>query len=518
MGSSETVSAEQGFTTVDPKWKVFQSKREAAFYPAWRMPPRTTRRFRADSFASGQVGGNIGELVGATLLREHTPACAVVNKRGDILYIHGRTGRYFEPAAGVMSLNIVQMAREGLKAEISAAIREAVAQRTPVYCRGLRVKGDESTIWVDLTVAPFPEGHPNSGDMLMVLFKETGLVRPDERISEAASAAAEIAATVEPAADQRVANLERELQDRDEYLRTVIEELESANEELQSTIEEYHSTNEELETSREELQSVNEELMTVNAELQTKNVDLSRASSDISNVLIGTGIGLIFVDLQLCITRFTPNATRIVNLIHRDVGRPVGHITSRLVGYSRLEEDVQDVLDTLVPKEVELCTRDSEWYRMRIVPYRTLDHVIAGAVIVFVSITEIKKLQTLSRLAVVVRDSYDAITVQDLLGRILAWNPGAERLYGWTESEALDMNIRDVVPEDRRGEALAMIKKLAEGDRLEPFLTERLTKDGGRMAVWMMATILLDEDGMPYAVATTERRAKPEERKHRPAE
>ncbi len=126
---------------------------------------------------------------------------------------------------------------------------------------------------------------------------------------------------------------------------------------MQSVNEELQSTNEELETSKEELQSVNEELATVNAELQTKVVDLSRANNDMNNLPAGTGIGTIFVDHQLAITRFTPPVTQVINLILTDVGRPLRHLVSNLAGYDSLVTDVRAVLDTLVPKEVEVQTR-----------------------------------------------------------------------------------------------------------------------------------------------------------------
>jgi two-component system CheB/CheR fusion protein len=153
------------------------------------------------------------------------------------------------------------------------------------------------------------------------------------------------------------------------------------------------SANEELETSKEELQSVNEELATVNAELQTKVADLSRVNNDMNNLLAGTGIGTIFVDHLLRIQRFTPAVTQVINLIGTDVGRPVGHIVSNLVGYDRLVADVQAVLDSLVPTQRDVQTRSGDWYSLRIRPYRTLDNVIEGAVISFVEITEQKLLQ-----------------------------------------------------------------------------------------------------------------------------
>jgi two-component system CheB/CheR fusion protein len=160
---------------------------------------------------------------------------------------------------------------------------------------------------------------------------------------------------------------------------------------MQSVNEELQSANEELETSREELQSVNEELATVNAELQAKVGDLSRVNNDMNNLLAGTGIGTIFVDHQLRILRFTPAATRIVNLIPGDVGRSVGHVVTNFIGYDRLLADAKEVLDTLVPRDVQVETKDGKWYTVSILPYRTLENLIEGAVITFVDITEIKR-------------------------------------------------------------------------------------------------------------------------------
>jgi two-component system, chemotaxis family, CheB/CheR fusion protein len=127
-------------------------------------------------------------------------------------------------------------------------------------------------------------------------------------------------------------------------------------------------------------------------------VDLSQANNDMNNLLAGTGIGTVFVDHGLRILRFTPAITQIINLILSDIGRPVGHIVSNLVGYDRLPADTQAVLDTLVPKEVEVQTRAGAWYMLRIQPYRTISNVIEGAVITFVDITPAKKAQEALRL------------------------------------------------------------------------------------------------------------------------
>ena len=312
--------------------------------------------------------------------------------------------------------------------------------------------------------------------------------------------------------------MRRELQAKEEYLRSAneqlqsaTEELQSSNEEMQSINEELQSTNEELETSKEELQSVNEELITVNAELQSKVLSLSQANNDMNNLLAGTGIGTVFVDRQLRVMRFTPAASTVINLIPSDVGRPVAHIVSNLAGYDRLVADTQEVLDTLVPKEIEVATNGGKFYTLRIQPYRTLENVIEGAVISFVDITamvqtreELRKANDLLRLAVVVRDAHDAVTVQDLEGNTRAWNPAATRMYGWSESEALRLNFRDRVPPELHAGESGKFRLLARGEVLPAYRSSRRTKDGRVLAVEVTATALIDTSGQVYAIATTE--------------
>jgi two-component system, chemotaxis family, CheB/CheR fusion protein len=249
---------------------------------------------------------------------------------------------------------------------------------------------------VNLAVHPVAFGPPATTEAPLFLVILEDAPRPSgvEQAPETSGAPADPG--TEP--DARLISLQHELRLKEENLRTAIEELEtsneelkSSNEEMQSVNEELQSTNEELETSKEELQSVNEELATVNAELQSKVADLSRANNDMNNLLAGSGIATVFVDHQLRILRFTPSTTRLINLIPTDVGRPVGHIVSNLAGYDRLSADVQQVLDGLVPKDVEVETKAGDCYCMRIQPYRTLENVIEGAVITFQDVSAIKQ-------------------------------------------------------------------------------------------------------------------------------
>lgn len=411
LGTSETAGEfNELFSTIDRRMKVFQRKEDVAgaFRPAVAEWPSHA----AEEGGAGRLAGrparegkvSVRELTERALLRHCSPAAALVDERGDILYLHGRTGHFLELAPGDASLNILKMGREGLRPRMAAALQKAVVEGEEVVEPRVRVKTNGDYATIDLTVQPVPMGTGAAtpgARVFLVAFKEAA---PDAWRSEETAGLKPDESTLEPGAeDGGIVALQQELKVKQEYLQTTIEELEtsneelkSSNEEMQSVNEEVQSANEELETSKEELQSVNEELATVNAELQQKVSDLSRSNNDMNNLLAGAGIGTIFLDNQLQIMRFTPLATQVINLIPTDVGRPVSHIVSNLVGYD-LVRDVQAVLDSLIPKEVEARTKAGACYTLRIRPYRTVENVIEGAVITFVDITERKQAREIQK-------------------------------------------------------------------------------------------------------------------------
>jgi two-component system CheB/CheR fusion protein len=527
LGTSEGVGDHDDlFTPLDRKAKLFKCK--AAIHPMQHaarfqfMPPRVgldAGLARVPGKIPFPVKLPLRELTEQALLEQIAPVGALVNGQGDILYLHGRTGRYLEPAPGETGVNnILKMARKGLRRDLEITLRTAVGTQAIASVPGLRVKTNGDFTLVDLTIRPVATAATTpESPLYLVILEESpagGAAQPGAQPSPDAAQH-----DVESHAEARIAALEERLRARDEYVQSTQEELEkfneelkSSNEEMQSVNEELQSTNEELQTSKEELQSVNEELATVNTELQTKVSDLTRVNNDMSNLLAGTGIATIFVDRELRILRFTPAAGEIINLILSDVGRPVGHIASNLVNYDDLVADATAVLDTLIPREVKMQSTAGRWYVMRIRPYRTLDNVIEGAVITFVDITEMKRIEDdlaktkdLMRLAVVVHDAFDAITVQDLNGRVIAWNPAAQRMYGWSETEALLMNVRDRIPTGLLAVESLKLSKLSPTEPLVPYSTQRLTKTGGVVDVWITATAMVNQTGQTYAIATTER-------------
>jgi len=528
LGPSETVGEfENLFEILDRKSKLFRKKDVSSGFPSigTYFPPRLESRETKKQSGKVLIESKLQlrELTEQMMLQYYAPVGVLVNQRGDILYLYGRTGMYLEPAPGEAGMNILKMAREGLRQELATDLYKAAVSKEPVFHSGLRVKtnGDFTTVNLALRrVTAGPDAAAGS-DLFLITFEEPKKSEQRQKGKASTTGVGEDGKSAMES-NARILELERELQIKEERLKAYNEELEtsneelkSSNEEMQSINEELQSTNEELETSKEELQSVNEELTTVNTELQNKVTDLSQAINDMNNLLSGTGIGTIFVDHQLRIMRFTPQVTHVINLIPTDVGRPVGHIVSNLLGYDRLVEDIKEVLDTLTPKDIEVQTKKGAWYLLRIRPYRTLENVIKGAVITFTDITEMKRAreilkesEAIRRLAIVVQDSSDAIVLHDMEGRILAWNPMAERIYGWSEAEALKMKIGSLVPESRREEELAALKKLGRAELLEPYRTQRLTKEGRTLEVWLTAASLVNEAGEVYAIATTEREVK----------
>ena len=415
LGSSETIGGFLDlFSALDKKWKIFRRKESPAgrlpadafpLFPQHNRVPRT-QSVKASCQGTEQVGCQQFEKV---LLERYVPPSVITDQNGQIVYVHGRTGRYLEPAPGEASLSIVDMAREGLRFELMSALRKASCQDKDIVCKSLRVRSNGHCHVINLVVHPLREPETMRG-LLMVVFEEGGAPESPD---------APLVVDSHDVTDRKVKELEQELMYSRENLQSTIEELETANEELkstneelQSTNEELQSTNEEMETSKEELQSLNEELVTVNAELQSKNDELMTSNNDMKNLLDSTQVPTVFLDSRLCIKRFTSRAVEVFNLIEGDVGRPLGHLVSKLKS-ADLMENAQEVLNKLIPIEKEVETLDGHWFLMRVLPYRTIDDVIDGVVVAFLDIHEQKemaeRLEKLNTVVVEARTMYENI-------------------------------------------------------------------------------------------------------------
>ena len=506
LGPSESIGEFTDlFQPLNFKWKIFQRK-ESFSKGIIDYPKKITYggqgELKPDDPIRMSVTTDIQAVTEKAILSEYAPTGVLIDDKYEILHFVGQTEKFLVPPTGKPSFNILKMAREDLRFKLTSALHKAVREKKRTACKSLPVKYNNTFCTIDISISPVTDKGLPPG-LLLVLFeeKESGGLSDENSLREPA----------EKIQDRTVHHLEQELQSTREYLQATIEELETSNEELksnneemQSVNEELQSTNEELETSKEELQSTNEELATVNSELQNKVNELSKASDDMNNLLAASEIASIFMDTRLNIERYTPTAARMIKLIPSDIGRPLNDLKTSFPEVD-LAEHAKKVLQDLNTLETEILSKDRIWHALKVMPYRTGENVIAGVVITVMDIHRVKQADKVRRLATVLEDASDAITVRDFKGRILAWNKGAENMYGWTEFEALKMNSVELIPKQSLKEEKAFMDKLKRGEAVKAFKTRRMTKGGKLLDVWLTGTVLTDDNGRPIEIATTER-------------
>ena len=325
------------------------------------------------------------------LLTQFVPATVFINEDLEIVHSRGNVSRYLKLAPGRPSLSILKMAREGLLLDLRTAIGRAKKENATVSKKSIRIKngnGDEhgggTALLANFEVIPFSIGKLQEMYFIVVFQDAPPEPAPKKQTPRAVRGS--------EAANRRIAKLEQELAAAQEYLQSVVEAqestneaLQSANEEILSSNEELQSTNEELETAKEELQSTNEELSTVNDELRSRNLDVGRINNDLTNLLGSVDIAMVIVGSDLTIRRFTPKAQKIFGLIPGDVGRPL-HNINPAIEMPRIQQMVQQVMESSESLEGELTDRGGSRYQLRILPYRTQDNKIDGAVITIVDI------------------------------------------------------------------------------------------------------------------------------------
>ena len=389
LGASENVTRHQKlFAPVDRRNRVFR-RLETAMRIIPDFPLMSRARIPEPQQLPSLVPSQSSRLTTAmgrraeAIAERYAPAYVVVDAQFEVLHFSGRTGRYLEPSAGAATLNLMNLVHRDLRLDLRSALGRAATEGRRVELSRLVVHEDDRSHALNLLVEPI--GGPDARTMVVV-FQDIGpAAEPGEGGDRLAT-------------DEHVQRLEAELRVTRDRLQATIEELESTNEELKSSNEEYQSINEELqsaneemETSKEELQSVNEELQTVNGELSHRVSELGRSNSDLKNLLESTQIATVFLDNDLRVRNFTPVATDIFHLLETDVGRPLDHVVSRVL-YPELLDDVRRVLKTLVPVEREVADRAADrHYAARVLPYRSTDNYISGAVVTFTDLTAVHK-------------------------------------------------------------------------------------------------------------------------------
>ena len=451
LGSSESLGdLSEEFSTVQSKWKMFRKRQNNNLsvghitrQPIVNQISTSLQR----KITSNRQSDRLLSQVFKYCLSDRKLSCFLVDRDNQLLRIFYNAARLLEFPVGEAILEVTEIVDSRLKLPLSTALHRArrnLAQngdREPVLYTGIKITRDREELNINLRVCS-PEDSSLSEEYLIVVLEiEAPTVQPT----------AVMRFDIDEEAAQQITELEYELQQTRENLQATIEELETTNEEQQATNEELLASNEELQSINEELQSVNEELYTVNAEHQAKIQELTQLNNDIDNLLRSTDIGVIFLNRELQIRKFTPAATEAVNIKANDLGRPIADITNNLE-CPNLPEILQQVVASQEPLEREMrISETGAQLLMRVNLYLRENGENDGVVVTFIKIDEIKRIQDeLYRANSLLENLYTTspagLSLHDENLRYIRINQTLADINGFNIEEHIGKTIRDIVP------------------------------------------------------------------------
>jgi two-component system, chemotaxis family, CheB/CheR fusion protein len=503
LGSSESAdAAAEFFVPYDKKNRIYRARplsRATRYMPALATAPMP--RLPELAGAGGAVRRAFSYAdVHQRALAKFAPPSVVVDRDSNIVHMSDSAGRFLRHVGGEPSRSILHLVLPELRLELRSALYQAIQANSSVEGQRVLVRDEDRACFVNIIVRPFNDEVANA-EYVLVLFEETEQSLNGEPPAVQAGHKDMVLHQLE----QELQRSKEKLQETIEHSEVSTEELRASNEELQAINEELRSATEELETSKEELQSVNEELITVNYELKVKVEETGKANDDLNNLIASTNIATIFVDRALRIKRFTPRAADVFSIIPTDIGRSLLDITHRL-DYDHLPEDVSTMFETLHLVEREVRSNEGRYYIVRLLPYRTTEDRIEGAVMTFFDITGRREAEAQLRkgeewMRLVAESTHDyAIITADAGGKVTGWNKGAERNFGFTEAEVMGRDLDFIfTPEDRAAGVPALERARARAEGRSEDERWHVRKDGTRFYCVGVTTPLLDGELHGYA-------------------
>lgn len=448
LGTSETVGEmTQYFKVLSQKYKIYKSTgRLKPVLNAQDMFVAAGRKVHEQGLGRTLTGPRY-RLTGSdkTLERflesisgDYVPLALIVNEHMEVQHVFGDTEGFFKLPSGRISNDISKMAIKDLAIPLTTGIQKVFRTDEELHFSNIHIRHAGSTTSVNLRIRPLPR-KKGAEPMVAVFLDQVQVAEPK---SEEMLSTYDLSAE----AEQRIKDLEQELQFSRENLQATIEELETANEELQAT-------NEELLASNEELQSTNEELHTVNAEYQNKIIELTELNNDVDNLLFSSQIGTLLLDENLEIRKFSPQVAHILKILDSDIGRPITHLNHHILDRDPFDL-IRQVQDSAEPAEEPIRVESGRWYLMRVLPYKIGPQRYSGIVVSFVEISRLMEaeqalavketdLRRTARLARVGSWEYDlqteALTWSDETYRIHELEPG--------RPPTLEMGINYYAPE-----------------------------------------------------------------------
>jgi two-component system CheB/CheR fusion protein len=457
LGSSESAEAvSKFFTAVDKKHRIYRANpvgRSGVYlHTPSRLPTAisTVGSTAAAAAAQDRREHSLSEIH-RKAVEDRLPPSILVDRDGHIAHMSPNAGVYLRLVGGAPSYQLTTLIVPELRLELRTTLFQAGQDGTSVRSRAVDLERDGQPISVSVEARPIRD-QEHVGGFQLVVFHEglaSSAARPTDTDNEQAPILLQLEEELKRAKEQLQATLEESESSN--------EELKASNEELQSINEELRSATEELETSKEELQSINEELITVNHELKLKVEETAKVNDDLSNLVASTDIATVFVDRDMCIKRFTPRAADVFRLIAADVGRSLLDLNHSL-DYPDLAADASMAFQALRAIEREVGSQDGRWYIARILPYRTAEDRIEGAVMTFIDITRRRAAEESARsseerMRLVADSAVDyAIITTDPDGMITTWSKGAERMFRYSDSDAIGRHANLIFTSEDRSQ------------------------------------------------------------------
>ena len=453
LGSSETTGEmAELYETLHQKFKLYASRGKrrptsgAEFSAVPEVRPWQHRaRAASSAWPRNQDEERMLDRFLQSLAGDYVPLAVVVNEQLEVLHILGEPDGYFRLPSGKLMNDITKIAVKDLAIPLATGLQKVFKSGEELKYTSIRLKWRDETRTIQIRIRPLP-GKKGQEALAAVFVEETA-----PPFKEAAAGSSAQVYDVAQEAEQRIHDLEQELQFSRENLQATIEELETSNEELQATNEELLASNEELQSTNEELQSVNEELHTVNAEYQSKIIELTELNNDLDNLMASTRIGTLFLDENLTVRRFTPEIRRIFKILDSDIGRPVNHLMHTLADVD-LFERIHEVAEGAVEQEQEVRTQNGTWWLMHLLPYHIGVGTVSGVVLNFVDISVFKSTQQAlsdreSQLASLYRATPAGV------GRVvnrtfLEVNDQLCRMLGYAREQLIGQSARQVYPSE----------------------------------------------------------------------
>lgn len=394
LGSSEGLGKiATEFETIDSSGKIYRKARDLKISLDMNVDP-AQQRFTASAVIQTPHRMTVSldrQLVHDYdyLLGEYIPSGVLINERRQVLHCFGDTSTLLSQHEGRFENDIISLVVDELKMPLATALHRASKTNASVSAGTVQVGSGRKKRRCTLHVECIPDERAGVTHFFV------SLSFPPERRAQSKTLHGELlppaVSSVPEQYQQRIIDLEQELQATKESLQTAIEELQTSNEELQATNEELLASNEELQSTNEELHSVNEELYTVNSEFEMKNKELKQLNQDHENLLASIQVGTVYLDGNLTIRKFNPAIEKFFKLLPQDIGRPIDHIAYHLANQQEMLNDVRRVLQTGELHETEEATTDGQWLLKRVLPFRSEAGVTEGVVLTFTDITRIKE-------------------------------------------------------------------------------------------------------------------------------